>query len=348
MRCRFGPTVGMRGDRRARCTAATPPPPPRSAGGTRQAAQIRLSWRLRGRGLRSWPAMSHAARHNVTDQPDDAALREMIRHRVETAGTSFYWAMRMLPRDRRNGMYAIYAFCREVDDIADGDGSADRKLADLATWREEIGAVYANRPRHVVARGLQEPTRRYGLRREDFLTVIDGMEMDAREDIRAPDLAALDLYCARVASAVGHLSVHVFGDSSDAAHLVAESLGRALQLTNILRDLAEDAARQRLYLPREILDRHGILGAEPGAVLRHPALPAACRDVAAIAEGHFREAARAMEQCSRRAMRPAAVMAALYRETLSALQRSEWRNPTERISVSTSLKLWLVLRHGLL
>ena len=172
--------------------------------------------------------------------------------------------------------------------------------------------------------------------------------MDARGDIRAPDLAMLDLYCARVASAVGHLSVHIFGDSSDAAHAVAESLGRALQLTNILRDLAEDAARHRLYLPREILDRHGIRGVEPSAVLRHPALPAACRDVARIAEGHFRDAARAMEQCSRRAMRPAAVMAALYHATLSALQRSEWRDPTERVGVSTALKLWLVLRHGLL
>jgi phytoene/squalene synthetase len=161
-------------------------------------------------------------------------------------------------------------------------------------------------------------------------------------------LATLDLYCARVASAVGHLSVHIFGDPSAAAHGVAESLGRALQLTNILRDLAEDAARRRLYLPREILDRHGIRGTEPATVLRHPALPAVCRDVAAIAEGHFREAARAMEQCSHRAMRPAAVMAAIYRATLSALQRSGWCDPTERVGLSTSLKLWLVLRHGLI
>ena len=292
--------------------------------------------------------MSDAAQHSVTDQPDDAALRETIRHRVETAGTSFYWAMRMLPRDRRNGMYAIYAFCREVDDIADGDGSVDRKLADLAAWREEIGAVYANRPRHVVARALQEPTRRYALRREDFLTVIDGMEMDAREDIRAPDLAALDLYCARVASAVGHLSVHVFGDPSDAAHLVAESLGRALQLTNILRDLDEDARRHRLYLPREILDRYGIGSSIPAAVLQHSALPAVCADVAAIAEGHFRDADRAMMGCSRRAMRPAAVMGAIYHATLSALRRSGWRAPATRVRLSKPQKLWLVLRHGFL
>ena len=281
-------------------------------------------------------------------QLGEEALRENIRHRVEAAGTSFYWAMRLLPRDRRNGMYAVYAFCREVDDIADGERPVEHKLAALAAWHEEIEALYDGHPRHLVARALAGPVQDYQLRREDFLAILAGMEMDARGDIRAPDLATLDRYCARVASAVGHLSVHIFGDSSDAAHAVADSLGRALQLTNILRDLAEDAARQRLYLPREILDRHGIRGDEPAAVLRHPALPATCRDVAAIAESHFRQAARAMEQCSHRAMRPAAVMAALYRATLSALQRSGWRNPTERISLATSLKLWLVLRHGVL
>jgi len=292
--------------------------------------------------------MSDAVLHSAADQLGEDALRETIRHRVEAAGTSFYWAMRLLPRDRRHGMYAIYAFCREVDDIADGVGPVEHKLAALAGWREEVKALYDGRPRHLVARALSGPVRSYELRRGDFLAILAGMEMDARGDIEAPDLATLDLYCARVASAVGHLSVHIFGDSSDAAHAVAESLGRALQLTNILRDLAEDAARHRLYLPREILDRHGIRGVEPSAVLRHPALPAACRDVARIAEGHFRDAARAMEQCSRRAMRPAAVMAALYHATLSALQRSEWRDPTERVGVSTALKLWLVLRHGLL
>ena len=292
--------------------------------------------------------MSDAALHSAADQLGEDALRENIRHRVEAAGTSFYWAMRLLPRDRRNGMYAIYAFCREVDDIADGERPVEHKLAALAGWRDEIEALYEGRPCHLLARALSGPVRSYELRREDFLAILAGMEMDAREDIRAPDLATLDLYCWRVASAVGHLSVHIFGDSSDAAHAVAESLGRALQLTNILRDLAEDAARKRLYLPREILERHGIRGTEPAAALRHPALPAACRDVAAIAESHFREAARAMERCSRRRMRPAAVMAALYRATLSALQRSGWRNPTERVSLSTALKLWLVLRHGVL
>ena len=292
--------------------------------------------------------MSDAAFRAAADPPGEDALRDTIRHRVEAAGTSFYWAMRLLPRDRRNAMYAVYAFCREVDDIADGENPVEQKLAALAGWREEIRALYLGCPRHLIARALLKPTQRYGLRREDFLSVIAGMEMDAGEDIRAPDLATLDLYCARVASAVGHLSVQIFGDSSDAAHLVAESLGRALQLTNILRDLEEDAIRQRLYLPREILDRHGIRDLDPRVILRHPALPTVCREVAAIAEGHFRDAAREMARCSRRAMRPAAVMAAIYHATLSALQRSEWRDVSARITLPTRLKVWLVLRYGLL
>ncbi len=292
--------------------------------------------------------MSDTAFDAIAGPPDGAALRETIRHRVEAAGTSFYWAMRLLPQERRDGMYAIYAWCREVDDIADGERPAALKLAALAAWRDEIEALYGARPRQLVARALHAPMLRYRLRREDFLAVIDGMEMDAREDIRAPDLETLDRYCVRVASAVGHLSVQVFGDASPAAHRVAESLGRALQLTNILRDLDEDARRGRLYLPREILERHGIRVVEPLAVLRHPALPAVCRDVASIAERHFRDAEQAMTRCNRRAMRPAAVMGAVYRATLRALLRRGWRDPAAAVALSRSLKLWLVVRHGLL
>ena len=292
--------------------------------------------------------MTGAVWDDVGAAPDDAALREAVRHKVEAAGTSFYWAMRLLPADRRHGMYAVYAFCREVDDIADDlAATPDEKQRALAAWHDEIEAMYAGRPRHLVARALSEPVARYAMRRDDFHAVIDGMEMDAAADIRAPDLAVLDLYCGRVAGAVGHLSVHVFGDASADAHAVADSLGRALQLTNILRDLDEDAQRGRLYLPREILKRHGIRSTEPIEVLRHPALPAACRDVAAIATEHFADAERAMTRCSRRAMRPAAVMGAFYRAMLGALLRSEWRDPAQRVGLSKPQKLWLVLRHGL-
>jgi phytoene synthase len=286
---------------------------------------------------------------NVGAVPGDAELREVIRRKVAAAGSSFYSAMRLLPAERRHGMYAVYAFCREVDDIADDlDNPPERKLAALAQWHDEVEELYAGMPRHLVARALRGPVSRYALRRQDFHAVIDGMEMDAATAIRAPDLATLDLYCARVAGAVGHLSVHVFGDPSSQAHEVADELGRALQLTNILRDLAEDAQRGRLYLPREILDRHGITGDEPGAVLRNPRLPEVCRDVAALASGHFAAAEQAMARCSRRAMRPAAVMGAMYRATLDALVRDGWRDPTRRISVAKTRKLWLLLRHGVL
>src|SRR5207248_9492056 len=215
-------------------------------------------------------------------------------------------------------------------------------------WHREIDELYAGSPQQLVARALVEPVERYRLCRDDFHAVIDGMEMDAAEDIRAPDLATLDLYCGRVAGAVGHLSVHVFGDAGPAAHMVADHLGRALQLTNILRDLDEDARRGRLYLPREILDRHGIATTEPLAVLRHPSLPATCRDVAALAVTHFDKAAEAMAVCSRWAMRPAAVMGAFYRGTLDALLREGWRDPSRRVRLSKSQKLRLVFRHGLL
>jgi len=292
--------------------------------------------------------MSEAALQAFVEPADDRALRETIRRRVEESGTSFYSAMRMLPADRRHGMYAVYAFCREVDDIADDERPPAHKKAALVAWRDEIAALYAGRPHQLVARALLDPVARYALRREDFLALIDGMEMDAEADIRAPDLATLDLYCARVASAVGHLSVHIFGDASAAAHRLAEALGRALQLTNILRDLDEDARRGRLYLPRELLDRHGIADRDPLTVLGHPALPAVCRDLAAIAEGHFREAETARAQCSRRAMRPAAVMAAIYRATLRELLRAGWCDPARRVKLSRPLKLWLLLRHGLL
>jgi presqualene diphosphate synthase len=284
---------------------------------------------------------------NVGPLADEASLRETIRRRVEAAGTSFYWAMRMLPKERRDGMYAVYAFCREVDDIAD-DWPEPQRPAGLAMWHDEIEAIYAGRPQQLIARALATPVARFQLRKQDFHAVIDGMEMDAGDPIRAPDMATLDLYCARVAAAVGHLSVHVFGDPSEAAHDVANALGRALQLTNILRDLAEDAGRGRLYLPRGLLDRHGIRSDDPTFVLHHPALPAVCRDLAAVGRSHFAAAETAMARSSHRAMRPAAVMGAFYRAMLDALVEADWRDPEARVSLSKGRKLWLVLRHGLI
>lgn len=281
----------------------------------------------------------------AAETPDEA--RAAVRARVEAAGTSFYWAMRVLPQTRRDAMFAIYAFCREVDDIADGSASPEVKRRDLDAWRREIDGLFAGRPATTTGRALLEPTRDFGLRREDFLAVIDGMEMDAAE-IRAPSLAELDLYCDRVASAVGRLAVRAFGVATQAADRVAHSLGRALQLTNILRDLAEDGARGRLYLPRELLQAEGISATDPATVLKHPSLPRVCAALAGIAERHFVEARAAMRDCPRRPMRPAAVMGAVYHAILGRLRRRGWRNLEREVRIPAALKLWLALRYGLL
>ena len=284
-----------------------------------------------------------AALEQAVDDP-----RAAIRARVAAAGTSFYWAMRLLPQARREAMFAVYAFCREVDDIADSDDPPAVKRAELARWRREIDAIYARRMGAGLPRVLADVAAAYKLRREDFLAVIDGMEMDAAADIRAPALAELDLYCDRVASAVGRLSVRIFGSDVPAADRVAGALGRALQLTNILRDLAEDAARGRLYLPRELLSAQGITEREPQAVLRHPRLGAVCEQLVEIAERHFVAARAAMRDCPRHAMRPAAVMGAVYHAILVRLRRRGWTDLDQEVKLPTPLKLWLALRHGLL
>ena len=160
-------------------------------------------------------------------------------------------------------MFQIYSFCRQVDDIADSDGPRPERLAALQQWRDDIDALYQGHPPRAAAGLRRRRCERFGLKREDFLAIIDGMEMDVPQDIRAPDLATLDLYCDRVASAVGRLSVRVFGLPEDDGILLAHHLGRALQLTNILRDIDEDAGLGRLYLPREGLLHAGITGDDP-------------------------------------------------------------------------------------
>ncbi len=264
---------------------------------------------------------------------------------VRAAGTSFYRGMRVLPPDRRHAMYAIYAFCRIVDDIADEDGAFADKLPRLAVWRERVAGLYHGQADGPVTRVLVAAVQCYGLRQEDFLAVVDGMQMDAEAAIVAPDLATLDLYCDRVAAAVGRLSVRAFGDSSAAADLVAHSLGRALQLTNILRDVQEDAERGRLYLPREWLDAAAVPH-DPSAALRAPGLPLVCACVAALAHEHFRAAREAMRRCDARAMKPARLMGATYAAVLSRLERRGWSRPDERVSLPVWQKLWLALRYG--
>jgi hydroxysqualene synthase len=248
------------------------------------------------------------------------------------SGSSFYAAMRILPRPQRQAMYDVYAFCRAVDDIADEAGDRGERLARLAQWRRDIDAIYAGAPPPRLA-SLAKAVRAFRLAREDFLAVIDGMEMDVRADIRAPELATLDLYCDRVASAVGRLSVRIFGMNEKDGVALAHELGRALQLTNTLRDLDEDAGIGRLYLPREVLAEAGIASDDPQAVLAHPALGRACAAVAALAAQHFARADAIMAGNPRAVVRAPRIMGEAYKRILRRLTARGWAAPRARVKL---------------
>jgi phytoene synthase len=202
-------------------------------------------------------------------------------------------------------------------------------------------------------RALAAAIADFGLEREAFIAIIDGMEMDATGPILAPAMADLQTYCSRVAAAVGLLCIRIFGESGEDGRAVAASLGLALQLTNILRDVREDAEMGRLYLPRELLEAHGIAARDPIEVLHHANLPAVCRDLARRAEAEFAKAEAAIARCSRPAMRPAIIMMKVYQRTLAQLQRRAWRDaatyapsPLAR-ALDKAAKLLIALRYGL-
>jgi presqualene diphosphate synthase len=262
------------------------------------------------------------------------------------AGSSFYTAMRILPHAQRAAMFEIYSFCRRVDDIADSDMPRAERLAGLAQWRSDIDALYSGHPRAAL-NGLAETVRKFSLHKEDFLEIIAGMEMDAVEDIRAPDWAKLDLYCDRVASAVGRLSVCVFGIKGDDGRELAHHLGRALQLTNILRDIDEDAAIGRLYLPREALDKVGFGSTEPTLVVESPTLAKACAPVVERARLHFAKAETIMARCPRRSVRAPRVMGAVYRAMLDGMVARGWAPPRQRVRLNRVHLIAIILRYAL-
>jgi len=270
--------------------------------------------------------------------PDTAAAER-------ASGSSFYTAMRILPRAQRQAMFEIYSFCRQVDDIADSRGPREERRGELDRWRADIDAMYAGEPIPRV-QGLAQVLRDFGLKREDFHAVIDGMEMDVVADIRAPDNAMLDTYCNRVASAVGRLSVRVFGMAEAPGIALAHHLGRALQLTNILRDLDEDAAFGRLYLPAEALRAAGIAATEPAAVLSSPALGKVCAQIVERARAHFAEADKIMAQSPRRTVRAPRIMAEAYRLILDRLGGRGWSHPRHPIHIPKSRLVWIILRHA--
>lgn len=266
-----------------------------------------------------------------------------VSNAAPAAGSSFYLGMRILPKAKREAMFAIYAFCRAVDDIADEGGPRPERKAALARWREDIDALYRGEARPATAM-LAPHIRPFHLGRTNFQDVIDGMEMDADADIQAPDWETLDIYCDRVASAVGRLSARVFGLGEADADALAHHLGRALQLTNILRDVDEDAAIDRLYLPREALERAGMTDLSPAAVLAHPGLDAACREVAERALRHYERADMVMQRQPRRLVRAPRLMEAAYRGVLTELVQRGFAAPRRPVKVRKGRLLATLLR----
>jgi phytoene synthase len=262
------------------------------------------------------------------------------------SGSSFYAAMRILPPEQRDAMFEIYSFCRAVDDIADSSGPRPERVAQLQAWRRDIATLYDGTPPSALE-GLAQAVKTFGLRREDFLAVIDGMEMDVVTDIRAPDYATLELYCDRVACAVGRLSVNVFGLPDDLGLALADQLGRALQLTNILRDLDEDAELGRLYLPAEAMHEAGINSTDPAAVLAEPRIEWACHALIDRARAHFTKAEDIMARCPARSVRAPRLMGAVYKAILARLVARGFGSPRAPVRIPKALLLWMLLRHAI-
>jgi presqualene diphosphate synthase len=275
----------------------------------------------------------------MSEQVTDAAPR--------AAKSSFYAGMRILPPAQRGAMFEIYSFCRAVDDIADSTGPRSERVTQLQAWRDDIATLYTNTPARAL-NGLAEAVKTFALRREDFLAVIDGMEMDVVADIQAPDWPTLELYCDRVACAVGRLSVRVFGLPDQEGLALADQLGRALQLTNILRDLDEDASMGRLYLPGEALREAGITTTEPNAALADPRVEWACHVLVGRARGHFEKAEAIMRRCPRRGVRAPRLMGAVYKSVLARLVARGFGAPRTPVRVSKPLLLWMLVRHALI
>jgi len=261
------------------------------------------------------------------------------------SGSSFYAAMRILPRQQREAMFQIYSFCRHVDDIADSDGPRPERLAALQQWRDDIDALYAGHP-PARLKDYVASVKGFGLKRVDFLAIVDGMEMDVPEDIRAPDMATLDVYCDRVASAVGRLSVRVFGLPENDGILLAHHLGRALQLTNILRDIDEDAGLGRLYLPSEALLHAGITSDDPLKVMAERTLPKACLPLAERARGHFEQADEVMKRNPRRVVRAPRIMSKYYRAILDLLLERGFASPRGPVRVTKMARVAILLRYA--
>jgi phytoene synthase len=260
--------------------------------------------------------------------------------KAAASGSSFYHSFRFLPLERRRAIIALYAFCREVDDAVDETVDAAVARIKLAWWRNEVAMIFDGAPQHPVAQALKPVVKAYDLPQEHFLAVIDGMAMDLDFD-RYPDFALLERYCDRVAGVVGLMSAQIFGYSDDSTRIYARDLGIAFQLTNIIRDVGEDARRGRIYLPQDEMERFGVTSAELIQQRVTPGFKALMEFQVQRARKFYNKALAALPRVDRRSQRPGLIMAAIYSTLLDEIERDGFRVLDRRLSLTPLRKAWL-------
>ena len=265
---------------------------------------------------------------------------EYCHQKTVQSGSSFYYSFLFLPQERRRAITALYAFCREVDDTV--DDCTDQSIAriKLAWWRTEVSKMYEGTPTHPVMLALQPHLAVYNLEQQHLQAIVDGMEMDLDQS-RYLDYPALKRYCWHVASVVGILSASIFGVTNPRTLEYAEKLGLAFQLTNIIRDVGEDARKGRIYLPINELQQFGVTAADLLNARHSDKFEALMRFQVARAYEMYDEAMALLPKEDRRAQRPGLMMAAIYRTVLDEIERDNYHVLTQRISLTPIRKLWL-------
>lgn len=268
---------------------------------------------------------------------------EYCEQKAAASGSSFYYSFRFLPRAKRQAITALYAFCREVDDAVDECSDAGVARMKLAWWRTEIAALYAGKPTHPVTQALATALERFALPQEQLGEIVDGMEMDLDRD-RYADFKALHLYCYRVASVVGLLAAEIFGYRDRRTLRYAHDLGLAFQLTNIIRDVGEDARRGRIYLPQDELDRFGVAEADILAGRPTEGFSRLMEFQVARAQECYERAFASLPAGDRRRQVAGLIMAAIYRTTLEEIVKDGCRVLTHRVSLPPLRKLWIAAK----
>jgi len=268
---------------------------------------------------------------------------QYCQEKAAASGSSFYYSFLFLPPERRRAITALYAFCREVDDVVDESLDPQLAAAKLAWWRIEVANLFAGQPQHPVTRALLPHLEKYSLSRENLGEIIDGMEMDLTQT-RYLDWPGLERYCYRVAGVVGLLAAGIFGYRDERTLDYAKNLGIAFQLTNIIRDVGEDARKNRVYLPVEDLQRFGVPAADILQAKETPAFRSLMQFEAERARGYYKDAMAALPPEDRRAQRPGLIMAAIYRALLEEIQRDGFHVLTQRTSLTPLRKFWIAWR----